>query len=427
VAFLDDDVLVTRPWLSDLATDLAAQPAEVVGVQGIISVPLPADRRPTDWERGTAGLATARWITADMAYRRTALSTVGGFDERFRRAFREDADLALRLHQRGYRLVSGQRRTTHPVRPARWNASLRQQRGNADDALMRAVHGPGWHRRADAPVGRRPTHVVTTGVAVIAAGAAVTRRRATALLAAGAWVALTARFAWTRIKPGPRTSRECGRMLSTSVLIPPAATGHWLHGLWTSRGARAWAPESGIEHSTIEAVLIDRDGTLVHDVPYNGDPTKVRVIDDVPEGIARLRAAGVKIGVITNQSGLARGLIRPDQVAAVNTCIDDAVGPFDTWQICPHDDADRCPCRKPAPGLVTSAARVLNVPVERCAVIGDTAADVGAGNAAGAALSVLVPNAATRADEIHRAHYTAVTFVEAVDLILARMAAAVRQ
>ena len=106
--------------------DLAGQPAQVAGVQGVIDVPLPPDRRPTDWERGTAGLATARWITADMAYRRRALIAAGGFDERFPRAFREDADLALRLLDQGWRLRQGQRSTTHPVRPApRW-ASLQR-------------------------------------------------------------------------------------------------------------------------------------------------------------------------------------------------------------------------------------------------------------------------------------------------------------
>ncbi|MEJ7704730.1 MAG: glycosyltransferase [Geodermatophilaceae bacterium] len=104
VAFLDDDVLPDLDWWKALAADLADLPADVAGSQGILRVPLPADRPPTDWERGTAGLATSRWITADMAYRRDALAAVGGFDERFLRAFREDADLALRV-QRHHRLV----------------------------------------------------------------------------------------------------------------------------------------------------------------------------------------------------------------------------------------------------------------------------------------------------------------------------------
>jgi glycosyltransferase involved in cell wall biosynthesis len=95
VAFLDDDVVVTATWLADLMQDLESAGRSVGGVQGRITVPLPSDRGATDWERNTAGLQTARWITADMAYRTEALRKVGGFDERFTRAFREDADLAL--------------------------------------------------------------------------------------------------------------------------------------------------------------------------------------------------------------------------------------------------------------------------------------------------------------------------------------------
>jgi histidinol-phosphate phosphatase family protein len=420
VVFLDDDVVVGENWLDELAADLA-RPADVVGVQGKITVPLPTDRRPTDWERGTAGLETSLWITADLAYRRAGLVEVGGFDERFPRAFREDADLALRLQDRGHRLVRGSRHTVHPVRPAPWNASLRQQRGNADDVLMRHLHGRGWHHRAEAPTGRRPMHLATTAAALTAVGARLVGHRPLAYASAAAWLAATAQFAWARIAPGPRTRDECARMITTSVLIPPAAVGHWLRGQWTFRRVSPWAPES-----TIAAVLVDRDGTIVHDVPYNGDPAAVRPVEDVPDAVRRLRAAGIKIGVITNQSGVARGLIDLDQVSAVNACIDELVGPFDTWQVCPHDDGDGCTCRKPQPGLIENAAHDLQVPVERCAVIGDTAADVGAGEAAGAAVSVLVPNPATRRDEVLAARYTAPTFASAVDLILSGRLGAAR-
>ena len=83
-------------------------------------VPLPTDRRPTDWERNTAGLAGASWITADMAYRRTALEAVNGFDERFPRAYREDADLALRSADRlAAAARAGAPRSTPSDRPAR--------------------------------------------------------------------------------------------------------------------------------------------------------------------------------------------------------------------------------------------------------------------------------------------------------------------
>ena len=240
VAFLDDDVRVGPRWRAELMADLTGQPAHVAGVQGVIEVPLPPDRRPTDWERGTAGLASSRWITADMAYRRSALIAVGGFDERFPRAFREDADLALRLLDRGWDLRAGDRTTTHPVRPAsRW-ASLKAQAGNADDALMRRLHGRGWHRRAAAAPGRRRGHLVTSallasaalawGASSVTAGPYRAGLRRAALAAGAGWLASTAEFTAARVLPGPRTRHEIATMAVTSVLIPPLAVGHWLRG-----------------------------------------------------------------------------------------------------------------------------------------------------------------------------------------------------
>jgi GT2 family glycosyltransferase len=90
VAFLDDDVLPPPHWRTALAEDLAGLAPEVAASQGRIVVPLPGDRRPTDWERNVAGLEHARWATADLAYRRSALEAAGGFDERFPLYFEEN-------------------------------------------------------------------------------------------------------------------------------------------------------------------------------------------------------------------------------------------------------------------------------------------------------------------------------------------------
>ncbi|MET9773689.1 glycosyltransferase [Streptomyces sp. NPDC006367] len=239
-AFLDDDVQVGPHWCDQLVQDLAEAAPDTGAVQGVIAVPLPGERRPTDWERGTAGLAQARWITADMAYRTDVLKQVHGFDERFPRAFREDADLALRVLDAGWRIQRGRRTTRHPVRPAsRW-VSLAQQRGNADDALMRRLHGPDWWSRAMAPRGRIRRHAAVTAAGAAALVLAVARRPRAAALAGLGWAAGTAEFAWARIAPGPRTRDEVTTMLVTSVLIPPAATWHRLNGLWRHRAARPW-------------------------------------------------------------------------------------------------------------------------------------------------------------------------------------------
>ncbi len=401
VAFLDDDVRVGPSWRAGLAADVAAQPAQVAGVQGVITVPLPTGRPATDWERSTAGLAGAQWITADMAYRRRALIDTGGFDERFPRAFREDADLALRMLDRGWRLAQGQRSTTHPVRAERRWASLRAQAGNADDALMRRLHGQDWYYRAGAVPGRRAGHWLTTGLAAgcaaaLAAGALApdqagrTLRRTAAGAAAG-WLLATAEFAAVRIRPGPRTWREITEMLITSALIPPLAVSHWAGGWWRSRSAPPWPPRPA-------AVLFDRDGTLIRDVPYNGQPERVEPMPGVVAALARLRQAGVPVGVVTNQSALGRGLITRGELAAVHQRIEELLGPFGSWAVCPHAPADSCACRKPAPELIRQAAAELGVDPADCVMIGDIGADAEAAYAAGAR-SILVPTAHTRPEE----------------------------
>ncbi|WP_432925138.1 D-glycero-alpha-D-manno-heptose-1,7-bisphosphate 7-phosphatase [Microbispora sp. CA-135349] len=165
------------------------------------------------------------------------------------------------------------------------------------------------------------------------------------------------------------------------------------------------------------AVLFDRDGTLVYDVPYNSDPDRVEPVAGAREALDRLRAEGVPIGVVTNQSGVAKGLIAPEALRAVNDRVEALLGPFDVWEICPHDDGDGCDCRKPAPGLVLRAARRLGVPPDECVVIGDIGRDVEAARAAGAR-GVLVPTPETLLEEIAAAPEVASDLAEAIDLVL---------
>jgi D-glycero-D-manno-heptose 1,7-bisphosphate phosphatase len=175
----------------------------------------------------------------------------------------------------------------------------------------------------------------------------------------------------------------------------------------------------------VRAVLFDRDGTLVHDVPYNGDPELVAPVDGAARAVRALKNAGVRTGVVTNQSGIARGIVTREQVDAVNARVDELVGPFDVWELCPHGPEDGCPCRKPAPGMVLDAAYRLGLDPHDVVVIGDIGADVEAAKAAGAT-GVLVPTEVTRDEEVARAEIVAPTLVDAVALVLhavGRMAA----
>jgi histidinol-phosphate phosphatase family protein len=121
--------------------------------------------------------------------------------------------------------------------------------------------------------------------------------------------------------------------------------------------------------------------------------------------------------VVTNQSGVARGLISPEQLERVNARVSELLGPFQVWSVCPHGADDGCGCRKPAPGLIKDAAAQLGVPVDRCVVIGDTGADVAAAAAAGAR-GILVPTRRTLRPEIQAAKELAPDITAAVELAL---------
>jgi D-glycero-D-manno-heptose 1,7-bisphosphate phosphatase len=166
------------------------------------------------------------------------------------------------------------------------------------------------------------------------------------------------------------------------------------------------------------AVLFDRDGTIVLDVPYNGDPRRVTLAPTAGEAIELLRRRGVPFAVVSNQSGVARGHVTREQVDAVNARVAQLLSaPQLAFFVCPHGEDDGCGCRKPAPGLLKSAADHLGVPVESCGMVGDIGADVEAGLAAGAR-PVLVPTAMTRAEEVAAAPEVASTVYDAVRLLL---------
>lgn len=190
-----------------------------------------------------------------------------------------------------------------------------------------------------------------------------------------------------------------------------------------ARADQAWSGPVGSPRGVLyDAVLLDRDGTLIEDVPYNGDPEKVRPVPGARAALDRLRAAGLRLAVVTNQSGLARGYFTEEQMRAVHARVEELLGHFDAWLVCPHDDADGCDCRKPAPGLVHAAAEQLGTSASRCVMVGDIGRDVAAALAAGAA-GVLVPTPVTRPEEVAAAGWVAADLPSAAREILRRQEA----
>ena len=110
------------------------------------------------------------------------------------------------------------------MRPTSWRQSIRSQRGNADDVLMRALHGRDWRARSSVPAGRRRWHLATTAALL------ATAHPRTRVVGGIAWAVLTTDFARRRIAPGPRTPTEVTTMAVTSAVLPVAATWWWLVG-----------------------------------------------------------------------------------------------------------------------------------------------------------------------------------------------------
>jgi D-glycero-D-manno-heptose 1,7-bisphosphate phosphatase len=131
-------------------------------------------------------------------------------------------------------------------------------------------------------------------------------------------------------------------------------------------------------------VLFDRDETIVVDVPFNGDPDRVEPAPNARALLDRLRAAGLPLAIVSNQSGVGRGFITAEQVDAVNRRVEELLGPFEGFFLCPHAPEDACECRKPKPKLILDAARALGVDPACCVVVGDRESDVEAARNAGA-------------------------------------------
>ncbi|MCS7016226.1 MAG: HAD family hydrolase [Gemmatales bacterium] len=142
------------------------------------------------------------------------------------------------------------------------------------------------------------------------------------------------------------------------------------------------------------ALFLDRDGVLIEEAPYISSPNQVRLLSGAAEAVARVNRLGVPVIVITNQSGIARGLFTEADLVAVHRRLDELLARegahIDRYYYCPHHPAAArteyrraCACRKPAPGLLHQAAHEMSVELEHSFFIGDRMSDIQAATAAG--------------------------------------------
>lgn len=181
-------------------------------------------------------------------------------------------------------------------------------------------------------------------------------------------------------------------------------------------------PESGMEK--IKAVFLDKDGTLIVDVPYNVNPELIEFTPGAAVAVQKLHTAGYKLIIISNQSGVAHGYFPETALPAVEQRISQMLNelgvPLSGFYYCPHHPANDCPCRKPAPGLILQAANDLLVDLTESWMVGDILNDSEAGKRAGCRTILLDNGHETEwlLNEFRQPDYYAPTLDKAAEIIL---------
>jgi D-glycero-D-manno-heptose 1,7-bisphosphate phosphatase len=169
----------------------------------------------------------------------------------------------------------------------------------------------------------------------------------------------------------------------------------------------------------IPAVFFDRDGTLIEDVHYCDDPRLVRPLPGAIESLQRLKQAGFRIVIITNQSAIGRGWMTHEQYVAVHQRTLELIGSelIDAAYFCADSPEVESQHRKPAPGMVLDAARDHGIDLRHSWMVGDKPVDVQCGRAAGTRSILVLTGRGTRKDG-EEADFVANDLAEAVDFIL---------
>ena len=177
-----------------------------------------------------------------------------------------------------------------------------------------------------------------------------------------------------------------------------------------------------------KAVFLDRDGTINFDPGYLGDPEQFRFLPGVVEALTRLHEAGYLIFVVSNQSGIARGFFRDEDLDRVHDKMRNALRAegvvLDGIYYCPHHPDERCSCRKPSPKMVLDASRSFGVDIEHSYFIGDRISDIETGKNAGCRTILVLTGAGretqTSLSPSQNADRVAASLLDAVGWILGR-------
>jgi GT2 family glycosyltransferase len=216
VAFTDDDTVPHPDWLAE---GCRVFKPDVVAAAGRVDVPIPR-ANPTDYERDIARMSKAEFVTANCFVRREALAAVGGFDERFTAAWREDSDLHFKLLALPGRVAAAPRAVVkHPVRPVPdWTYGIRQHRKIAFDALLFKKHPRLYRER----IRRLPPlhYYAMVGACVAAVAALALGSTALAAIALATWLTLTLAFTLRRLRGTSKARKHVAETIASSVAIP---------------------------------------------------------------------------------------------------------------------------------------------------------------------------------------------------------------
>lgn len=215
VAFTDDDTIPDKDWLASFLHAYDGQ--NEIAFTGRTIVPLPNE--PTDYELNTSGLETAEFITANCCCTKAALEKVGGFDERFSMAWREDSDLHFNLIRNKIPVVRIQEAIiVHPVRKSTWGVSLQEQKKGIYNALLykkhpdlyrqRIQHSPPWN------------YYGMLGAIIIMLTGFIAGMDMLTIIGLSCWLFLLIRFAVKRLTRTSKSPRHILEMLVTSACIP---------------------------------------------------------------------------------------------------------------------------------------------------------------------------------------------------------------
>jgi GT2 family glycosyltransferase len=225
VAFTDDDTLPDKNWLTEFWT--AYKGEKEIAYSGQIKVPV--SDRPTDYEKNAAGLETAEFVTANCCCTKAALERVGGFDERFSMAWREDSDLEFQLMLHGISIVHLPAAVVvHPVRPAPWGVSVREQKKGMFNALLYKKYPELYRKKIQpSPLWNYYLMVIAALLCIISMAAGITWL---GLFSFTVWLFLLVAFVYRRLQHTSKRFDHILEMIFTSIAIPFVSVYWQLYG-----------------------------------------------------------------------------------------------------------------------------------------------------------------------------------------------------